>query len=106
MFGDLGPLPRVDLPGSFLDGATPAKHVQRDLAVDARFVRQQRVVLSEFVSFDFPCGGNLLCVVVVVVIVLLATSTRRSARRCPRCQEINRPHAIYCAQCGAKLQDK
>jgi hypothetical protein len=62
--------------------------------------------VSELIAFDFPGGGNMLCVVVVVVIVLLATSTRRSSRRCPRCHEINRPHAVYCAQCGAKLQNK
>ncbi len=46
---------------------------------------------------------QLICIVVVAVIVFLATSTRRSARRCPRCHEVNRSHAIYCAQCGEKL---
>ena len=64
------------------------------------------MIPSEFIGFEFPCGGNLLCVILVVVVVLLATYTRRSARRCPRCQEINRPHAVYCAQCGAKLPGK
>jgi hypothetical protein len=64
------------------------------------------VIHYTLAGFEIPGGGNLLCVIVVVGLVLLATSTRRSARRCRRCQEINRPHAIYCAQCGAKLQEK
>ncbi|MCH8966805.1 MAG: hypothetical protein IID43_03935 [Planctomycetes bacterium] len=54
-------------------------------------------------GFQLSGGGSLICVMVVVVIVLLATSTRQPARRCRRCQEINRPHAIFCAQCGARL---
>ena len=54
-------------------------------------------------GMDFLRGGNFVCVAFVVVLVVLATSTRRSARRCSRCHEINRPHANFCAQCGAKL---
>ena len=49
---------------------------------------------------------GLVCVALVAVIVFLATSTRRSARRCPRCKEINREAAIFCAQCGTRLRGK
>ncbi|RME41623.1 MAG: zinc ribbon domain-containing protein [Planctomycetota bacterium] len=57
-------------------------------------------LLGVLVNLD---RDGLLCVALVAVIVFLATSTRRSARRCPRCHEINRDVAVYCAQCGAKL---
>ena len=46
---------------------------------------------------------GLICVGVVALIVFLATSTRRSAKRCPRCREINREAAVFCAQCGERL---
>ena len=46
---------------------------------------------------------GLVCVGLVAVFVFLATWFRRPARQCPRCKEINRPHAGYCAQCGAPL---
>ena len=52
--------------------------------------------------FYFGLDG-LVCVAVVMIIVFLATSTHRSARRCPRCHEVNREPAVYCAQCGARL---
>ncbi|MCH8147954.1 MAG: hypothetical protein IH987_08160 [Planctomycetes bacterium] len=47
-----------------------------------------------------------VCIALVAVVVFLATSTRRSAHRCPRCKEINREAAIYCAQCGTRLRKK
>ncbi|UCC31290.1 MAG: zinc-ribbon domain-containing protein [Phycisphaerales bacterium] len=53
--------------------------------------------------FDYD---GLVCIGVVAIIVFLATSSRRSARRCPRCQEINREAAVYCAQCGTRLPGK
>lgn len=49
---------------------------------------------------------NLACVVLVAVIVFLGTSTRRTARRCPRCKEVNRDGAIFCAQCGTRLRER
>lgn len=49
---------------------------------------------------------HLVVLGVVAVAVFLATCTRRPQRRCRRCQEINRPHAIYCAQCGVRLPAK
>ncbi|MFQ5590319.1 MAG: zinc-ribbon domain-containing protein [Phycisphaerae bacterium] len=58
-------------------------------------------VCAAGVRFD---RDGLVCVAVVAVIVFLATSTRRSARRCPRCQEVNREQARFCAQCGAQLR--
>ncbi|UCE60723.1 MAG: zinc ribbon domain-containing protein [Phycisphaerales bacterium] len=48
---------------------------------------------------------GLVCIGLVAVIVFLATSTRRSAKRCPRCQEVNREQAIFCAQCGTRLKE-
>lgn len=51
-------------------------------------------------------SDGLVCIAVVAVIVFLATSTRRTARRCPRCQEVNRDVAMYCAQCGRRLPDR
>ncbi len=59
--------------------------------------------LGAALCFD---DGHILVVGLVAVIVFLATSTRRSARRCPRCQEVNRERALYCAQCGARLPGK
>ncbi len=35
--------------------------------------------------------------------LLLTLLFRRRALRCPRCQEVNRPHAVFCAQCGSRL---
>lgn len=43
---------------------------------------------------------------VVFLLVLWVTSARKPRRRCPRCQELNRDHAQYCAQCGEKLTKK
>lgn len=39
----------------------------------------------------------------VIVIVLMVTSSRRPCRRCPKCREVNREVAIFCAQCGQRL---
>ncbi len=50
--------------------------------------------------FDFTA---LVCIGVVVAIVMAATSAGRTSRRCPRCREINREPAVFCAQCGARL---
>ncbi len=57
-------------------------------------------ILAALLRFNLE---GLACIAMVVVIVLLATSTRRMARRCPRCSEVNREPAIFCAQCGARL---
>lgn len=59
--------------------------------------------LAMGLRFDYD---GLLCVGVVAVIVFLATSTRRSTRRCPRCKEINREAAGFCAQCGNRLPNR
>ena len=47
--------------------------------------------------------GSLVCVGAVVVAVLIATAGRRGVRHCPKCRELNRPPAIFCAQCGMRL---
>lgn len=57
--------------------------------------------LAAALRFDLD---GLICVGVVAVIVFLATSTRRSAKRCHRCREINRQAAVFCAQCGTRLR--
>ena len=61
--------------------------------------------VAPVLGFRFGDDG-LVCVALVAVIVFLATSTRRTARRCPRCKEINRDAAIFCAQCGMRLRDR
>ena len=61
--------------------------------------------VTPVLGFRFGDDG-LVCVALVAVIVFLATSTRRTARRCPRCKEINRDAAIFCAQCGMRLRDR
>ena len=43
---------------------------------------------------------------VVAVMVYLVTSFRRPSRRCPRCKEINRDQARFCAQCGTQLPNR
>lgn len=58
--------------------------------------------LASSLRFDYD---GLICVGVVAAIVFLATSTRRFTKRCPRCKEVNREAANYCAQCGTRLQD-
>lgn len=39
----------------------------------------------------------------VVLLVLFATAAKSPSPQCPRCKEINRPMAIYCAHCGNRL---
>ncbi len=46
---------------------------------------------------------EIAIIAVVAVVVMWATSARKPGRRCPRCQELNRDYAVYCAQCGEKL---
>ncbi len=58
------------------------------------------VTLAAAMRFDLK---TLVCVGVVVALVLIATSGRRGWRHCARCRELNRPPAIYCAQCGTRL---
>ena len=59
------------------------------------------------VAIGWHLGDDgFICVALVAVIVFLATSTRRTARRCPRCKEVNREAAVFCAQCGQRLRNK
>ena len=53
-------------------------------------------------AFRFQFDG-WVCIGIVIVLAATAASTRRTSRRCPRCQEINRNAAQYCAQCGQRL---
>ena len=60
-------------------------------------------ILASFLRLDHE---GILFIVVVAVIVFLLTSGRRSAPQCPRCKQVNREHAVYCGQCGERLQKK
>lgn len=42
--------------------------------------------------------------VFVVSLVVFVTAARNPNPRCRRCKELNRPMAMYCAQCGHKLR--
>ncbi|MBI4716890.1 MAG: hypothetical protein HY763_03730 [Planctomycetes bacterium] len=61
------------------------------------------VVIAAATSLD---DRQLLFITVVAVIVFLATSTRGAPRRCRRCRELNRPQAVFCAQCGVRLRSR
>jgi hypothetical protein len=67
-------------------------------------------------GFVFPADGlfaagpawsenGFLCLGAVALVVFLLASIRRHSTQCPRCREVNRPAAIYCAQCGQKLPE-
>ncbi|HEY3241987.1 MAG TPA: zinc-ribbon domain-containing protein [Phycisphaerae bacterium] len=47
-----------------------------------------------------------LCFAVFIlgVYLLISLARRGGARRCARCQEINRPYSRFCAHCGAPLR--
>ena len=60
-------------------------------------------LVSQFLAIHLS-RRELLIVGVVVAVVMWATSARKPGRRCKRCQELNRDRAVYCAQCGEKLQ--
>ena len=50
-------------------------------------------------------SGTMLYVLgaVVVALVLFATAAKSPNPQCPRCKEVNRPMARYCAHCGNPL---
>ncbi|MCH7720443.1 MAG: zinc ribbon domain-containing protein [Planctomycetes bacterium] len=47
--------------------------------------------------------GGVICFIFLAVAAMLAISCRRTDLRCPRCQEVNRPQARFCGQCGHAL---
>jgi len=51
-------------------------------------------------------SGGLICVGFAVVIILLTVFCRRPHRVCPKCREVNRIHACFCAQCGTALEKR
>jgi rRNA maturation endonuclease Nob1 len=55
---------------------------------------------------SFIDGEELFVAAVIAVAVLFATSVRRTPSRCPRCREVNRDHAQFCAQCGTRLSKR
>jgi rRNA maturation endonuclease Nob1 len=50
--------------------------------------------------------GALVLGVLVVVVLILFSSFRGTSKRCSRCKEVNRPPAIFCAQCGTRLSQR
>jgi hypothetical protein len=50
-------------------------------------------------------GQGLLCLGVGLFLIVLTGLSRRPPKTCPRCEDMNRPGAAYCAQCGHKLDD-
>lgn len=53
-------------------------------------------------------SGNMSFVACFVwtggLVLLLTLLLRRRSLRCARCQEVNRPGAVFCAQCGTPLR--
>jgi zinc-ribbon domain len=58
-----------------------------------------------FLPFEFLGHRGVLLLVGVGLIVFLATSVKRPQNSCPKCGEINREQATFCAQCGTRLRD-
>jgi hypothetical protein len=46
---------------------------------------------------------RLFVIAAVVAVVVIASLQRRPSRQCPRCREVNREAAVFCAQCGERL---
>ena len=44
--------------------------------------------------------------VFVVLLVVFTTAAKKPNPHCPRCKEINRPMARYCAHCGQPLGNR
>ncbi len=59
--------------------------------------------MFELVEMLLRSRGALLVIVFVIVLVVFTTGGRRPSPRCPRCQDVNRPMARYCAHCGQQL---
>jgi len=59
--------------------------------------------MEQLLALGLWGDDGFVCVGVFAMIFFLATSVRRPSHRCPRCQEINRPPATFCAQCGQRL---
>lgn len=60
-------------------------------------------ILAAALRFD---ERHLLAAAVVAVIAVVVTSARRPSRRCKHCRQLNREHAVFCAQCGQRLREK
>lgn len=54
-------------------------------------------------GFFYYDGFGFVCLGGVVVFAVLISLLFRTSRRCTHCQELNRPEARYCAQCGQPL---
>jgi hypothetical protein len=39
----------------------------------------------------------------VALVFVIGAFQRRPSQQCPRCREVNREPAIFCAQCGERL---
>ncbi len=67
------------------------------------FVFSSAIILASQVLALQLSNREIAIVAVVAAVVMWATAARKPGRRCKRCQELNRDHAVYCAQCGEKL---
>lgn len=64
------------------------------------------LLLATFLAFgEFVNRNRLWILGAVVLIVFFALSGRRPHRRCPKCGELNRNRANFCAQCGERLRE-
>ncbi len=58
--------------------------------------------IAQFIFFD---SGGFVCFGAVFVLIFMTGLLGRARNHCPRCEEINRPEANFCAQCGQRLID-
>ncbi|MEE9296063.1 MAG: hypothetical protein V3W34_14030 [Phycisphaerae bacterium] len=56
-----------------------------------------------FYVFMQSRGFYYLLGAMVVAVVIFTTSGKRPERCCPRCRQLSRPNARYCAHCGQQL---
>jgi len=49
---------------------------------------------------------DLFVVVALLAGVFIVSAFRRKPNRCPRCRELNREQALFCAQCGTRLPER
>ncbi|MEK6799209.1 MAG: zinc ribbon domain-containing protein [Planctomycetota bacterium] len=62
------------------------------------------LVLISFVGASLALDDRPIAVILVIVVLILAIGMlRRPSMRCPRCQQVNREQAVFCAQCGQRL---
>jgi hypothetical protein len=56
-----------------------------------------------FFGFWPIAGDGFVFFAIVAFIVFAVRASRAPTSRCPHCRQVNRPVAIFCAQCGQRL---